>query len=252
MISKDLHNYLLYLADDVHVLGHRMAEWCGHGPILEQDIALTNLALDLIGQARLFYQYAADCISNGQTEDTLAYLRDSSGYRNSLLVELPNGHFGTTISKLFYFSHFKWLQYESLLSSIDKTLAAIAEKSMKELGYHLKFSNSWMIRLGNGTQESHDRMIEATERLWPYTGEWFEVTDFERSLEGEGIVSGPGSYKENWLKSISAILQEATLHIPSPSDWTHSGGKNGRHTEHLGHLLAEMQFLQRSYPGLSW
>ena len=252
MISTDLYAYLLYLADDVHVFGHRLGEWCGHGPTLEQDIALTNLSLDHIGQSRLFYQYAANSEGNGQTEDSLAYLRDSSQYRNNLLAELPNGHFGTTITKLCLFSHFKFLQYRSLCHSPDKTIAAIAEKSLKEINYHLKFSNSWVKRLGDGTRESHSRMIESLKYLWPYTGEWFEKTGYERALIEAGIISDPVSFQQEWTKNISAILSEATLPVPSLSDWIQSGGKNGRHTEHLGHLLVEMQYLQRSYPGLTW
>ena len=243
-------NWVLHLADSSLIMGHRLSEWTGHGPVLEQDIALTNISLDLIGQARNFYQYAAKLLSEDEarpvTEDQLAFLRDAAEYKNHLITELPNGHWGFTVLKVFLFSSWQSVYYTSLLSNSDNSIAAIAEKSLKEVQYHTRWSGDWVIRLGDGTHDSHSRMESALEELWPYTGEFFEPAGFEPAAMDMVI------QKNDWLQNVNAVLDEATLKLPPADVWMHSGGKTGRHTEHLGYLLAEMQFLQRAYPGCEW
>lgn len=252
-MSQSLINYILHLGDNTLILSQRNSEWCGHGPVLEQDIAITNISLDLIGQARSFYQYAATLQGNGATEDSLAYLRDERSFKNCLLTELPNGDWGQTILRQFFFSVFQYLLYEQLQQSKDTTLAAIAEKSLKEVTYHLRWSSEWVIRLGDGTEESQQRMVKALEELWSYTGEFFIPADYETAAASEGIGIDVATLKQPWLNRVQEILQEATL--PSPSGegtWMHTGGKSGQHTEHLGYILAEMQYMQRAYPGAEW
>ncbi|MGN6542106.1 MAG: 1,2-phenylacetyl-CoA epoxidase subunit PaaC [Ginsengibacter sp.] len=264
MISKainnaknDLVNYSLHLADSSLIMGHRLSEWTAHGPMLEQDIAISNIALDLIGQARNFYQYAAEIInSNGRnekniTEDDLAYLRDANEFKNLLITELPNGDWAQTIGKIFFFSVWQFYFYQKLIYSEDKQLAAIAEKSLKEVTYHVRWSSEWVIRLGDGTEESKKRMEKAVTALWPYTGEMFIPAAFESNPENGVCIAG-SSIKNDWSEKIKAVFHEATLDIPDEKSWMQSGGKNGIHTEHLGYILAEMQFLQRAYPGLKW
>ena len=254
--NQSLIDYILHLADNTLILAQRNGEWCGHGPVLEQDIAITNISLDLIGQARSLYQYAAQLLGGEVTEDSLAYLRDERSFKNCLLTELPNGHWGQTILRQFFFSAFQHLLYEKLLHSKDTTLAAIAEKSLKEVTYHLRWSSEWVIRLGDGTDESRDRMVEALSELWSYTGEFFMPADYETAMVKEGIGIDVMELKASWQNKVQEILYEATL--PSPEGegsevrWMHSGGKTGFHTEHLGYILAEMQYLQRSYPGVEW
>ncbi len=252
--KNDLVDYTLYLADSSLIMGHRLSEWTGHGPMIEQDIAITNIALDLIGQSRNFYQYAAEIISNqGEkktTEDDLAYLRDAPEFKNLLITELPNGDWAKTICKVFFFSTWQFYFYQKLIYAEDKQLAAIAEKSLKEVTYHVKWSGDWIIRLGDGTEESKKRIEKAIEDLWPYTGEMFVMATFETHLKNSVSID-VSSIKNDWQEKVASVFKEATLSVPAES-WMQSGGKNGVHTEHLGYILAEMQFMQRAYPGLEW
>ena len=243
--------YALRRADDALILGHRLSEWCGHAPMLEEDMALANVGLDLIGQARSLYQYAAELQGDGQDEDKLAYLRDAPAYRNLLLAELPNGDFARTIMRVFLYAAFADPFWQAMTGSADERLAAIAAKSEKESAYHLRHSAEWVIRLGDGTEESHRRAQDALDYLWPYTGEMFEVDASDRALIEAGIATDPERLRDGWAKTVSDVLAEATLKHPQ-AGWMQSGGRNGRHSEHLGHLLAEMQFLQRAYPGATW
>jgi len=248
---NNLLNYTIHLADNAHILGHRLGEWCGHGPILEQDIALTNISLDLIGQARSLYQYAAEIEGKGRTEDDIAYLRDAWDFRNVLLVEQLNGDFGKTIVRQFLFDAYNFLFYKTLRNSKDQQLAAIAEKSLKEVTYHLRFSSEWVIRLGDGTEVSHEKVQTALNDLWMYTGELFEMNDFEKEMAAEGIGVDLEQLKPLWQEKVDDILKTATLSKPE-NNWMQSGGKTGRHSEYLGFILAEMQFLQKTYPGQVW
>lgn len=264
---NNLFQYTLHLADNALILGHRNSEWTGHGPILEQDIAISNIALDLLGQARNFYQYAAQLPVNADdvqfmkrtgakelTEDTLAYLRDAHEFKNCLLVEQPNGHWGTTILRQFFFSTYQYYFYNQLQQSKDETLAAIAEKALKEVTYHTRWSAEWVIRLGDGTEESHTKMQEAMEDLWKFTGELFTPANYETQLAtGIGVDLAP--IQPLWEEKINSVLAEATLADESgrrQKTWMQTGGKEGRHSEHLGYVLAEMQYLQRAYPGSEW
>lgn len=251
MSKQALIDYTLHLADSTLILAQRNSEWTGHGPVLEQDIALSNIALDLLGQARMFYQYAARLQGNGATEDSLAYLRDSWDFKNCLLVELDKGDWAKTTLRQFFFSTYQWCLYRQLQNSPDTELAAIAAKALKEVAYHLRWSGEWVVRLGDGTGESHRRINNALQDLWPYTGELVTAAGYEQTLAAEGITADPSSFKDEWLGKVNAILDEATLSIPS-NNWMQSGGKEGRHTEHLGYVLAEMQYLQRTYPGNEW
>ncbi len=242
-----LIDQILCLADDGLILGHRNSEWTGHGPILEQDIAISNIALDLIGQARNFYQYAAGLIGAPMTEDRLAYLRDACDYKNCLLVEQTNGDWAKTILRQFLFSAYQFYLYGQLRHSRDSELAAISAKAIKEVAYHLRWSSEWVIRLGDGTAESHTRMEKALDELWPFTGELFE----------KGIDADLSLIRTKWEEKVLEVLTEATLAYPSGSGgaggvWMQTGGREGRHTEHLGYLLAEMQFLQSAYPACEW
>lgn len=243
--------YALRRADDALILGHRLSEWCGHAPMLEEDMALANIGLDLIGQARALYQYAGEREGAGRDEDRLAYLRDAPAYRNILLVELPNGDFARTILRQFLFSAFADPYWRAMMRSTDPILAAVAAKAEKESAYHLRHSAEWVIRLGDGTAESHDRAAEALATLWPYTGEMFEADAAERGLVESGAAVDPESLRAVWDRTVSDVLAEATLDRPAGT-WMQSGGRGGRHTEHLGLLLAEMQVLQRTHPGASW
>ena len=243
--------HVLRRADDALILGHRLSEWCGHAPMLEEDMALTNMALDLIGQARELYSYAARVEGKDNDEDKLAYLRDERQYRNLLLVEQPNGDFARTIVRQFFYSVFADLYWRAMMRSGDATLAAIAAKSEKESAYHVRHSSEWIVRLGDGTEESHARAQAAIEQLWAFTGEMFEVGDDERGLIDAGIAVDAGKLRAQWLKTVSGVVAEATLTLPS-NDWMQKGGRAGRHSEHLGHILSELQTLQRSFPGATW
>jgi len=249
--STPLFSYTLRLADDALVLGHRLSEWCGHAPVLEEDLALANMALDLIGQARSLYAYAGEVEGTGQNEDALAYRRDAGEYRSILLVEQPNGDFAVTILRQLLYAACAHPYFEALTSSKDATLAAIAAKSAKELAYHVRHAGEWTIRLGDGTEESHRRAQETLEHLWPYTGEMFETDDVERALIEAGVAVDRAGVRPRWQRTLAPILADANLQLP-PSEWMQSGGRAGRHSEHLGHILAELQFLQRAYPDARW
>jgi len=237
---------LLYLADTTLILSHRNSEWCGHGPVLEQDIAISNMSLDLIGQCRNFYQYAADLQGNGATEDSLAYLRTEREFKNLLLAELPKGDWGFTTLRQYLFSQFQYLQFRQLSKHKDERLAAIAAKSFKETTYHLRWSREWVIRLGDGTAESHARMVAALKEMWPYTGEMFMSAQPDEAL-GLNLAM----LQQEWEQEVQQVFAEAKLDMPH-GVFMHSGGKSGRHTEHLGFILAEMQYMQRAYPGCEW
>lgn len=271
-IDPALPHYVLHLADNALLLGHRNSEWTGYGPILEQDIALSNIALDLVGQARYLYQYAAKLLGGGSpvrgltgglvTEDTLAYGRDAWDYKNCLLVEQTNGDWGKTILRQFLFSAWQFYFYDKLRESTDSELAAIAEKSHKEVIYHLRWSSEWVIRLGDGTEESHDRMEKALDQLWKFTGELFVPAGYERSLAPADVAVDVEALRMPWEEKVREVFADAQLARPgvregaagaaAKSEWMQTGGKEGRHTEELGYLLAEMQFLQRAYPGCEW
>lgn len=256
-MNESLINYTLHLADNALILGQRNSEWCGHGPVLEQDIAITNISLDLIGQARHFYQYAAELINqstnkpiNPATEDSLAYLRTEREFKNCLLVELPRGDWAQTILRQYFFSQYQFLLFHQLQNSKDEQLAAIATKSLKEVTYHMRWSSEWVIRLGDGTEESHQRMIIAFYELWRYTGEMFIPADFEKET---GVDFN--KIKEHWNLKVKNVFEEATLASlmeKGNAIFMQTGGKNGIHTEQLGYILTELQYLQRTYPGTEW
>jgi ring-1,2-phenylacetyl-CoA epoxidase subunit PaaC len=246
-----LQQYVLHLADNVMILGQRLGEWCGHGPVLEQDIALTNMSLDLIGQARMYYQYAAELMGPEYNEDDIAFLRDNRQYYNLLLVEQPNGDWGQTILRQFLFDSWHLAYLQALQHSADERLAAIAAKSLKEVQYHIRFSAEWVLRLGDGTAESHERMLKAIDALARFSGEWSLASTYEAELIQKGIAPNPATLSAGIAQRREAVFQEATLPWPENS-YMQEGGKTGRHTEHLGYILAEMQFMQRAYPGLEW
>ena len=243
--------YALRRADDALILGHRLSEWCGHAPILEEDMALSNIALDLLGQARELYSYAAMVEGRDNDEDKFAYLRDVRQYRNLLLLEQPNGDFARTMVRQFFYSAFADLYWRAMIKSADATLAAVAAKSEKESAYHLRHASEWIIRLGDGTGESHVRAQTAIDDLWAFTGEMFCCDASERALIDAGIAVDPASLRPQWLKTVSSVVGEATLALPS-NDWMQQGGRSGRHSEHLGHLLSELQSMQRTFPGATW
>ena len=249
---NQLIQYTLHLADNALIMGHRNSEWCGHAPILEQDIALSNISLDLLGQARNFYQYAASLINQSSpsqeaTEDTLAYLRDAHEFYNCLLTELPNGDWAQTILKLFFFSTYQYHLYQQLQQHSDEQLKAIAAKALKEVTYHVRWSSEWVIRLGDGTAESKKRMLQAIDNVWMFTGELTEAADYEKNMRIDFDL-----LQQQWNTTVTKIFEEASLPLPVKSNWHQAGGKKGTHTEHLGFILAEMQFLQRAYPNSQW
>ena len=243
--------YTLRRADDALILGHRLSEWCGHAPMLEEDMALANMGLDLLGQARELYAYAAMVEDRDNDEDTFAYLRDIRQYRNLLLVEQPNGDFARTMVRQFFYAVFADLYWREMMKSGDSTLAAIAAKSEKESAYHVRHSSEWIVRLGDGTEESQARAQTAIDDLWAFTGEMFEIDDSERALIDDGIAVDPAILHPQWLKTVSDVVGEATLAFPKTS-WMQQGGRSGRHSEHLGHLLSELQSMQRTFPGATW
>jgi ring-1,2-phenylacetyl-CoA epoxidase subunit PaaC len=243
--------YTLRRADDALILGHRLSEWCGHAPMLEEDMALANMGLDLLGQARELYSYAARVEGNGNDEDKFAYLRDIRQYRNLLLVEQPNGDFARTMVRQFFYSIFADLYWRAMMKSGDATLAAIAAKSEKESAYHVRHSSEWMVRLGDGTEESHARVQAAINDLWAFTGEMFETDESERALIDAGIAVDPAILHPQWSKTVSGVVVERTLALPK-SGWMQQGGRSGRHSEHLGHLLSELQSMPRTFPGATW
>lgn len=243
--------YLLQLGDNALILSQRLGEWCGHGPVLEQDIAMTNISLDLLGQARMLLTYAGELDGQGKSEDDLAYFRDAHQFHNVLLVEQPNTDWAFTIVRQFFFDVFNFYNYSALLQSRDERLAAIAEKSLKEVTYHLRYSSEWVVRLGDGTETSHQKMQTALDELWMFTGELTTPSEADRLMAEAGIAPDLLKIKPLWDAKVAAVLEEATLKKPE-NDWMQSGGKAGRHTEYLGYILAEMQHLQRTYPGNEW
>lgn len=249
--NNALIEYVLRLADNALILGHRVSEWCGHGPNLETDIGLTNIALDLVGHSRSLLQYAAELEGKGRTEDDLAFLRDTREFRNVLLVEQPNGNFADTIARQFFFDTFNYYAFAALCESKDEQLKAIAEKAIKELTYHYRYSAEWVIRLGDGTEESHQKIQEAIDELWDYTGELFEIDDIEAYMHEAGIGVDLKAIQGLWNERVDAILKEATLKRPE-DDWMQTGGKRGIHGEEMGLILAEMQWMQRAYPNMEW
>lgn len=251
IMKNNLYKYILGVADNSLILGQRMGELCGHGPSLETDIACTNLSLDLFGQVRSYYQYAAKIAGDDRTEDDIAMLRKERDYLNVLLVEQPNRDFAYVIGRQFLFDVYHHLFLTELQKSKDLTLAAIANKSIKEVSYHLRFSTDWVKRLGDGTEESHTRMQEAIDELWTYTDELFHQTEADKEMVSEGIGVDVTKLKEEYYNKVAEVLAEATLQVPDLK-YFQKGGKQGIHTEHLGYLLAELQYMQRAYPNMEW
>jgi len=251
MKNENLIQYIYGIADNALILGQRLSELCGHGPSLETDIAITNMALDLLGQTRSYYQYVAQLSGKGKTEDDIAFLRTERQYKNVLLVEQPNRHFGYVITRQFLFDMFHLLLLQNLQNSKDEMLAAIAKKGIKEVSYHQRFSSDWMKRLGDGTQESHDKAQEAVNDLWKFTDELFHMTEDDRIAFEAGVGVDVASFKALYHQKVSAILTEATLAIPEIK-WFQKGGKQGIHSEHMGYLLADLQYMQRAYPDMKW
>lgn len=250
-MNKALSEYILGIADNALILGQRLGDLCGHGASLESDIAITNISLDLFGQVRSYFQYAAKLQGGNATEDTIAFLRKENEYKNVLLVEQPNTDFAYTIARQFYFDVYHLLFLDQLQHSKDETLAAIAVKSIKEVKYHVRFSSDWMLRLGDGTEESHQRIQQAVSDLWIYTDELFHVTDNDVEMIQQGIGVDVRLLKDAYYKQVKAVLSEATIEIPT-IEYFQKGGKKGIHSEHMGFILTEMQYMQRTYPNMTW
>ena len=250
-LNKNIAEYALRIGDTSLILGQRLAEWCGHGPILEEDIALTNISLDLIGQSRAFLTYAGEKEGNGRSEDDLAFFREARTFKNRLMAEQPNGDYAQTMIRQLFLSVYQYYFYTELMKSKDETFAALAEKSLKEVTYHVRHSSEWTIRFGDGTEESHVRTLEAVDTLWKYTGDLFETYQIDADLKKAGIAVEMDVVKTSWDKKIREIFETATLTIPQEG-FMIGGSVAGMHTEHLGHLLAEMQVLPRSFPGVEW
>ena len=252
MTEKDaLFEYCLRLGDSSLILGHRLSEWCGHGPILEEDIALINIALDFVGRSTSLLKYAAEVEGSNRSEDDLAYARNERQFRNLLITEQPNGDYASTIVRQFLFDAYSFYLYTELTKSKDITISGIAEKSLKEISYHLRHSSQWVLRLGDGTEESHNRTQKALDNLWRFTHEFFEMDEVDALLINSGIAVNLSDLKSNWLNKVSEVFEQATLNIPTNS-FMNTGSRQGKHTEHLGYLLAEMQYVNRSYPGCNW
>ena len=250
-MNTNLYNYILGIADNSLILGQRLGELCGHGPTLETDIALTNISLDLFGQVRSYYQYAAKIAGDDRNEDTIAMMRPEREYVNVLLVEQPNTDFGYVIARQFLFDVYHYMFLTELQNSKDETLAAIAKKSIKEVSYHVRFSSDWVKRLGDGTEESHTRVQNAINAIWAYTDELFHQTEADKRMIKEGVGVDTSKLKEQYYKHISEVLNEANLVVPDLK-YFQKGGKQGIHTEHMGYILAELQYMQRAYPNMSW
>ncbi len=244
--------YLIRLGDNALILGQRLGEWCGHAHQLESDIALTNIALDNVGQARNLLTEAGKVEGKGRSEDDLAFFRTENEFRNNLLTEQENGNFAQTITRQYLFDVFQFHLYSGLCSSTDDFLKGFAEKSVKEVTYHRKLSGDWMVRLGDGTEESHDKMQEALDILWPFTGELFEKTEADEILIASGAVPDLEEIKKIWIEETSAKIEEATLTIPDTMGYMARGSRDGHHTEYMGYILAEMQALPRSMPDATW
>ena len=251
-MNKNLFEYTLRLGDTSLILSQRLSEWCGHGPMLEEDIALTNIALDLLGQAKAFLSYAGDIENKERGEDDLAFHRDANQFRNLLLTEQPNVDFGFTIIRQLFVSTWQQYLYSELTHSTDKNISALAIKSLKEVNYHLRFASDWTLRLGDGTEESHQRVQNAVNELWNYTGDLFEIDQVDKELLKHGIAADMKKVEESWNKHIKQVLNDATLSIPEINNFMRTGSRKGVHTEHLGFILAEMQFLPRAYPDAKW
>ncbi|PWK17562.1 ring-1,2-phenylacetyl-CoA epoxidase subunit PaaC [Xanthomarina spongicola] len=251
MKHENLYKYIIGIADNSLILGQRMGELCGHGPSLETDIACTNISLDLFGQVRSYYQYAAKIAGDNRTEDDIAMLRKEREYVNVLLVEQPNTDFAYIMTRHFLFDMYHYMFLQELQKSQDLTLSAIATKSIKEVSYHLRFSTDWIKRLGDGTEESHSKMQNAIDDLWTYTDELFHLTDADKAMVKAGVGVDVTKLKDTYYTKVSEILQEATLEVPE-SKYFQKGGKQGIHTEHMGYLLAELQYMQRAYPNMEW
>ena len=250
-MKNNLYNYILGIADNSLILGQRLGQLCGHGPSLETDIACTNISLDLFGQVRSYFQYAAKIAGDQRTEDDIAMLRKERDYKNVLLVEQPNTNFAFTIGRQFLFDIYHLAFLTELQNSNDFTLSVIAKKCVKEVSYHLRFSSDWVKRLGNGTSVSKEKMQEAINDLWTYTDELFYQTNADKEMVFEGVGVDVTKLKNNYYSHINKILLEATLEIPE-SKWFQTGGKEGVHTEHLGYLLSDLQYMQRTYPNMEW
>ncbi len=248
---QNLIQYIYGIADNALILGQRLGELCGHGPNLETDIAMTNIALDLLGQTRSYYQYAAKLSGNEATEDTIAFLRSEREYKNVLLVEQPNTDFAYSIGRQFLFDAYHLLMLEQLQNSSDETLQAIAKKSIKEVSYHKRFSSDWIKRLGDGTEESHNKMQNAINDLWTFTDELFHQTDADKAMVEAGIGVDVTKLKVSYYETVTAILTESTLQIPDLK-YFQKGGKQGIHSEHMGYLLADLQYMQRTFPNMNW
>ncbi|MCZ6686099.1 MAG: phenylacetate-CoA oxygenase subunit PaaC [Gammaproteobacteria bacterium] len=249
--EKALIAYVTRMGDNAIIMAQRLSEWIGHGPELEEEMAMGNFALDYVGQARMFFSYAGELEGTGRSEDDICFLRDGWDYGNVLLVERPNGDYGETIARLVLFETFYSLQLEALASSSAKKLAEIAARAIKESTYHLRHVGHWLIRLGDGTEESHRRVQNSIDRLWPYTGELFESDEVDQIMQAEWGAPDLTVLHEQWHRQIEELLAKATLRKPDDG-WMDSGGKQGNHSEHLGYILAEMQSLQRTYPGANW
>jgi len=251
-MNKELFEYCLRLGDSSLIMSQRLGEWCGHGPILEEDIALTNIALDLIGQARAFLTYAGEVEGMGRSEDELAYHRDAQQFRNVLLSEQPNGDFGVTIIRQLFVSTYQFYLYTELCKSKDQTLAALAAKSLKEVTYHVRHASDWTLRLGDGTEESHERAQTAVDDLWIFIDDLFDKDEVDDTLLKQSIAPDITEVRKQWMSHIQKVLSEATLTIPELNSFMRTGSRRGNHTEYLGYILAEMQFLPRAYPDAKW
>lgn len=249
--KEALYNYCLRLGDNNLILGQRLAEWCSKGPILEEDLAMTNISLDLFGQAENIFDYAAELEGKGRSADDIAYHRDERGYFNNLLVEQPNGDFAFTMVRQFLFSVFEKHLYESLCSSKDEKLSGLAAKAHKEVKYHLRHSSEWVIRFGKGTEESHQRTQYALNELWRFTEDLFLMNEIDKKLIQEGISANLDDIYPKWKNTVDEIIRETELKVPE-NTFMITGGINGTHSEHLGHILCEMQYLQRAYPQAKW
>jgi len=251
-LQNALFDYCLRIGDTSLILGQRLAEWCGHAPILEEDIALSNLSLDLIGQSRIMLTYAGQVVGEGKTEDDLAYFRDARQYRNLLLSELPNGDFAKTITRLYLISAYNYYVYSHLETSTDSTISAFAGKSVKEVAYHLRHSRDWVLRLGDGTEESHERIQNAVNELWDYVDDMFRADKIDNLLHENKIAPDLTEIRQKWDAEVNDTFSKAKLTIPQVNSFMRTGSREGNHTEHLGYILAEMQFLPRAYPDASW
>jgi ring-1,2-phenylacetyl-CoA epoxidase subunit PaaC len=251
-VDHNKFDYLLRLGDNALVLSQRISELCGKGPALEEDMALTNVSLDLLGQTRLWYSYAGELEDAGRDEDRLAFHRDAHQFRNCLLVEQRNGNYADTMMRQFFFDTWHYFLIGALTKSSDARIAGIAEKSLKEVTYPLRRSGDLVVRMGDGTPESHAKVQAAADALWMYTGEMFNYDAVDQAMVDAGVAPAAAPLRAQWLEHVAAIFAEATLVMPSPDAWMQKGGKQGVHSEHQGYLLAEMQFLQRAYPGAEW